>query len=241
MKSLTWDYSANLPPNIQTANFRVWVPDLSRKIRGFICLVPGTNADGRGMAGEVDWQNLATELQFGIIACFFQDVNNASANYCIADNGSGAALLEALDAFADYSGHPEAKTALMVLWGHSAGGQFNFNFACWKPSRVLTFVVNKGAYYYRRTVPRATQKIPALFFLGQRDTQMRIDNITRVFEKYKERGANWQLCKEIAASHDVGKSQQLSIEFFKTVVAAASLPKRLGKVKIDTPCPNGEI
>jgi pimeloyl-ACP methyl ester carboxylesterase len=30
----------------------------------------------------------------------------------------------------------------------SAGGQFNYEFAAWKPDRVAAFVVNKGGIYY---------------------------------------------------------------------------------------------
>ena len=67
--------------------------------------------------------------------------------YYEADKGSGAALLESIKAFGVESKHPELEHAPLLLWGHSARGQFNYDFTCWKPDRVIAFVANKGAYY----------------------------------------------------------------------------------------------
>ena len=51
-------------------------------------------------------------------------------------------------------------------WGMSAGGQFDYEFASWKPERVVAFVVNKGGIYYTALTPRATREVPALLFIG---------------------------------------------------------------------------
>ncbi len=33
---------------------------------------------------------------------------------------------------------------LFYYTGFSAGGQYNYEFASWKPEKVISFVVNKG-------------------------------------------------------------------------------------------------
>ncbi len=43
---------------------------------------------------------------------------------------------------------PEIAQAPLLLWGMSAGGEFNYEFVAWKPERVAAFVVNKGGIYY---------------------------------------------------------------------------------------------
>lgn len=105
----------------------------------------------------------------GVIGCFFRDSTKRSARYRHADNGSGEGLLEALQAFAEAHGRPEVGEASLLLWGHSAGGQFNFNFACLEPDRVIGFVVNKGGYYYDRATDRDVREVPAILFLGKSD------------------------------------------------------------------------
>jgi len=57
--------------------------------------------------------------------------------------------------------------APLILWGHSAGGQYNYEFACWKPDRVIAFIVNKGGFYYTALAPKATRNVPGLFYTGE--------------------------------------------------------------------------
>ena len=80
-------------------------------------------------------------------------------DYARAQDGSGRALLDAMDRFASTTAHPEAATAPLFLWGHSAGGEFNYEFVCWKPERVAAFVVNKGGYYFTHLAPAATRAV----------------------------------------------------------------------------------
>ena len=46
--------------------------------------------------------------------------------------------------FSARSLHPEVASAPLLLWGMSAGGEFNYEFTVWKPERVAAFIVNKG-------------------------------------------------------------------------------------------------
>lgn len=213
-----WDHSENVR-GLTNADFRIWLPSDSEAIRGMIVLVPGANGDGRGQATDRFWQDLAQEIGFGLIACFFKDENKESTNYSHAHNGSGAAVLAALDAAAEEWDRQELKSVPLLLWGHSAGGQFNYNFACWRPQRTLAFVVNKGGFYYDTAASPATRATPAILFMGSRDTEVRNQNITKLFQTYRSRGALWALCEEKDTGHDVGKSREIARTFFKSVVA----------------------
>ncbi|HVX41870.1 MAG TPA: hypothetical protein VHB25_20080, partial [Gemmatimonadaceae bacterium] len=113
-------------------------------------------------------------------------------------------------------------SAPLLLWGMSAGGQFDYEFAAWKPERVLAFVVNKGGIYYTALTPRATRQIPALLFIGGSDLEQRIETITGLFAVNRRGGALWALVNEPGAAHVVGRSKDLSIMFFDDV-----LPMRL--------------
>jgi len=61
--------------------------------------------------------------------------------YAYVKNGSGQALIDILESFVKTSNHPELEFAPLALWGMSAGGEFNYEFACWKPERIIAFVV----------------------------------------------------------------------------------------------------
>jgi hypothetical protein len=74
----------------------------------------------------------------------------------------GRALLDALRAFSERSNHPELVNAPLLLWGFSAGGEFNYEFTAWKPERVVAFVVNKGGIYFSALLPAAARRVPGL-------------------------------------------------------------------------------
>ena len=62
---------------------------------------------------------------------------------------------------------PKLADAPLLLWGMSAGGEFNYEFAAWKPERVVAFVVNKGNVYYTGLASDAARRVPGLLFTGR--------------------------------------------------------------------------
>ena len=74
--------------------------------------------------------------------------------------GSGQALIEAINELSETSDHPELSKSPLAFWGISAGGQFSYEFACWKPERIITFVLNKGGIYYIALAPQNCTKCP---------------------------------------------------------------------------------
>ena len=215
---------AQLPAgsNYAVAAFRFWHPADVKVLHGVLVLVPGSNDDGRAMAQEPFWQAFAQRHQLGLVACCFKDHPHENMNieeYARAGAGSGAALLEALARFATDTQHPEVASASLLLWGHSAGGEFNYEFACWKPERVTAFVVNKGGYYFTHLAPTAARNRPSIFFIGGKDEEFRILSIRGIFAINQKAGAAWKLVVNPSEGHEIGQTREQAVRFFDEVLA----------------------
>lgn len=222
----TADHDSGGPGNnFAKAAFRFWCPDDLATFAGIAVLVPGQDGDGRGMVNDAAWQAFARKHKLALVGCYFTDKpheNRFIEDYALAANGSGQALEDALTAFAKESGHAEAATAPLVLWGHSAGGQFNYEFTCWKPGRVLAFVVNKGGVYFTHLAPEAARNVPGIFFVGENDLEFRKLSIFGIFAQNRRAHAFWTLAVEPKIGHEVGKTRDVAMAFFDSV-----LPLRL--------------
>jgi poly(3-hydroxybutyrate) depolymerase len=191
----------SLPPgkNYNIASFRFWAPATTTPIRAVLVLVPGSNGDGRAMAQDTVWQNFATKHNLAIIACRFTDKaenpERAFENYIAVSHGSGDALQTALTHFADRSKRWEVANAPFLMWGMSAGGQFNFEYVAWKPERVVGFVVNKGGVYYSALLSRASRQVPGILFTGGKDLEFRNNTIVGLFNVNRRGGALWALAE----------------------------------------------
>jgi poly(3-hydroxybutyrate) depolymerase len=220
-----------VPPgaNFDKAEFRFWLPAGEATVRALVVLVPGSNGDGRPMAADAFWQEFATTQQLALVACRFTDKPHDQSfieDYVDVSRGSGQALLDAIGTFAALSKHPEIARAPLLLWGMSAGGQFNYEFVAWKPERVAAFIVNKGGIYYSALVSKAAREVPGFLFVGEKDLQSRIDTITGLFAVNRRGGAVWALVVEPGAGHVVGQSRGLGALLFEEV-----LPMRLGTAR----------
>jgi poly(3-hydroxybutyrate) depolymerase len=212
-----------IPPgaNYDTAEFRLWYPPSTAAVQAILVLVPGSNGDGRPMADEPFWQEFATRHRLAIIACRFTDKPHEQSfieHYVNVSQGSGQALLDALAAFADRAHHPELSSAPLLLWGMSAGGEFNYEFVAWKPERVAAFVVNKGGIYYSALLSRAARDVPGLLFVGEKDLDSRINTIAGLFAVNRRGGALWAFTEEPGVAHVVARSRDLAAALFADVL-----------------------
>src|SRR6185436_10338715 len=103
----------------------------------------------------------------------------------------------------------------LVLWGMSAGGEFNYEFAAWKPERVLGFVANKGGIYYTALAPEAARNVPGILFTGGNDLEFRTNTINGLFAVNRRAGAVWALAEEPGVGHVIGRSRDMSVMFFE--------------------------
>ena len=219
-----------VPPgaNFDDANFRLWVPDGAEVLQAIVLLVPGSNGDGRAQAEDSVWQSFATKNSLALIGVQLTDKPHEQRfieEYVDVSRGSGQALLDVIDAFAARSGHAELASAPLLLWGMSAGGEFNYEFVAWKPERVAAFVVNKGGIYYSALLPRLARETPGLLFTGGEDLRSRVATITGLFALNRRAGALWALAEEPNAGHAVGQSRDMAMAFYEDVLALRGGPE----------------
>jgi hypothetical protein len=210
---LLLDYEIQPRDNFSKAAFRFWSPSYDQPIRGVIVLVPGLNGDGRGKVTDPAWQDLARKYRLALVACFLQ-----GGAYYDAAKGTGDALRDALKDFAQKAARPEIALAPLLLYGESAGGQFNYDFVLWKPDQVMAFVVNKGGYYDHGAATSQIRSIPGLFFLGQKDSDLRIHAITEIWTEGREQGALWALAPQPNSGHEFSKTAPVARIFFDAVL-----------------------
>lgn len=223
---VTLDEAAAPGANYDKAEFRLWLPADAGPVRAIVVMVPGSNGDGRPEVNDATWQAFATRLHLALVGCSFKDKPHAQGfieEYVDVARGTGQALLDTLGVFAGRAKHPELATAPFLLWGMSAGGQFNYEFTAWTPERVAAFVVNKGGIYYTALTAKAARDVPGMLFIGGKDLESRIAIITGLFAVNRRGGALWALAEEPTAAHIVGRSKDLSLIFFEEI-----LPLRLG-------------
>ncbi|MDX2189315.1 MAG: hypothetical protein SFY32_05590 [Bacteroidota bacterium] len=222
----------SIPPgkNFKKAAFRLWYPNEIKTITGIIVLVPGSNSDGRNMVEDSSWVEFAKQNNMALLACYYTDYENESKfveAYCNVSKGSGQALIDAIDKFANKSQHNELSTNKLLLFGFSAGGQFNYEFACWKPERVDAFVVNKGGFYYTALAPKTTREVPGIFFTGEKDLMERKTIVKGIYAMNQRAGALWTFVEEQKIAHDEGQSKKLSIQYFQSVLEIKLIHKPL--------------
>ncbi len=214
--------------NFSKAVFRLWYPDEYKTVAGIIVLVPGSNGDGRNQVTDSLWQGLARKHGFALLGCWFTDFRHDDMmieSYANAAGGSGQALLDVIAGFSSKSGIAEMTGAPLILWGHSAGGQFNYEFACWKPDRVIAFIVNKGGFYYTALASKETRNVPGLFFTGEKDLDARKDIIKGIFSMNRRAGAFWAFAEEPAAGHEVGWTKKMAAVFIDEIIPVR-LPRK---------------
>jgi poly(3-hydroxybutyrate) depolymerase len=215
------DEAAAPGANYDKAEFRFWSPPKAGTLRAVLVLVPGSNGDGRPAAEDSVWQAYAATNKLAIVACRFTDKKHDQSfieDYVNVSHGSGQALLDALTAFAGASHHAELAAAPLLLWGMSAGGQFNYEFVAWKPERVVAFVVNKGGIYYTALAPKAARQVPGLLFIGDSDLDSRITMISGLAALNRRGGALWALTSEPGVGHAVARSRDLGAILFAEVL-----------------------
>lgn len=211
----------------KTAKFRLWY-DKDSAPRAIITVTPGSGGDGRVEIGR--WKKFASSQKCAVLGVYLTDVDaKIDEDYIDAKHGSGRALLAALCEFDTHLGIP-LKNLPLLMWGFSAGGEFNYEFACYRPDRVGAFVVNKGGIYYTALAPAATRQVPSMWFIGGRDMIYRKAGIHGIYTMNRAVGAtDWALDLDPGADHEIGDSVDLSAKFFRKVLDG-NFKKELGLV-----------
>jgi poly(3-hydroxybutyrate) depolymerase len=221
--ALAETYDVSQPPgnNFDKAEFRLWLPENIDFVRATLVLVPGSNSDGRDQVENRLWQSLAEEQHLAVVAIHMTDKTHEDMfveHYVDVRRGSGDAFLTALDQLGKLSGHPEISAAPLLLWGMSAGGEFNYEFALWRPDRVAGFIVNKGGIYYSALASAEARTVPGLFFVGTEDLAFRNDIIRGIFSINRRAHARWALIEQDGVAHAVAGSDLIAADFYRQVI-----------------------
>jgi len=241
-------FDVRIPPggNFDKAEFRLWLPDEFSILKGVLVAVHGSNFDSRPWVKQSSWKEFVESRNVDVRASYWQDIarrhslallgcnltdkpheNMFIEEYCKVDEGSGQALLDALRELSEQSGHPELSEAPLAFWGISAGGQFNYEFACWRPERTITFVLNKGGIYYTALASQAARSVPGVLYVGEKDSPFRNGIINGIFSMNRRANALWALTVEPNAVHEAARSLEMSEAYFNEVIPLR-LPKKPG-------------
>lgn len=195
-------------------SLRLWIPDNLKTVREILVLVPGRNGDGRGMAADPEWRALAERAPCALLAC-----KMTGDFYQSADTWSGQVLLHGLRQLGAMSCHPELERASLLFFGHSAGAHFTASFLGWRPDRIAGFaIVNGGHDRWSATAVKA--RIPALWVLGEDDSDTVREAMADGFTKGRRQGGPWVFAIQPGAGHELGKARPLILAFFDTIFQA---------------------
>ena len=230
------DFSFYDGENFQLAEFRFWNPNINDDYNGILVLTPGINRDGREAVLDTVLQKFATRHNLIIVASHFKNYeSNNNLRYRDASKGSGEILLKSIEKYSQEISNKNINELPLLLYGFSAGGQYNFEFASWKPERVISFVVNKGGYYDTAVASSDTQKVPGIFFIGEDDLYYRNNLILGIYSANRSQGANWTLITEKDTKHSPKNSKDLSISFFESIMTKRLKDNKLVEINSDNP------
>lgn len=202
--------------NFSLALFRIWLPPADSPVKGVLAVLPGSDADGTPIADDPRWQAVAAKWNYALLGIAFT-TRPSTTPYYRAEDGTGKALLSALDELSVTSGHPELKNVPIAILGHSQGGQFAFHFTCFQPQRVIVFATIKGGYYDVKPTD-AARAVPGLLFTGELDSEFRRENIRRLFDANPWPSSKWAYVSEPKMAHELGRCLDLIIPFFGAVI-----------------------
>ena len=108
------------------------------------------------------------------------------------------AVLEALETFAEMSGHAELAHAPIFFWGYSWGGMYTHGFMRLRPDRVIGFFMDRGAIGVIDVGD--ARHVPGYLMTGEFDGF--IGAMKSLFRENRRLGAPWALAVELDTGHD---------------------------------------
>ena len=207
-----YDYNA-VPESFDTYNtamFRIYIPENTDTVKGVFHYVKPFNSDSRSVVNDTIYRDLCEKNGFALLGSLLdsRDFNG----------GIGDALLDALDNFSSVSDHLELRNTTIFFNGTSWGGQWAYDFALWKPEKVIGLITHKGGYHTEGYAGK-TVDVPVYMFIGENDLDYRITNLTSIFNTNRPYGAPWILAMEPNTGHSSVKDTFLLFTYFRTITA----------------------
>ncbi len=218
----SWDTA--VPPadgaKYKSADFRLWLPENVRHVRGILIRQHGCGRKGLDHADDVMWQALAKKHDCALLGSHFVQ-DKECADWFDPANGSEKALLTALKTFAKESEHPEMVDAPWAIWGHSGGALWAMHMMNRHPERTIAVFARSQAV---TTMDAKTLDIPTILNYGIKEITGRFEkvhlNSQEAFTKYRAKQAFWATAIDPKAEHDCRNNRHLAMPFFDAALMA---------------------
>jgi hypothetical protein len=221
------DWTCSINPgeggNFNLAEFGLWVPDPKNvsDLKAILVLLGHFNSNTLGLLNSKDWQKYAMDNHLALLAARIENFQiPTDYPYFEAGNGSGDALMLALEAIANKNNIPRVASLSFLFRGYSAGGMFSYYFSAYKPERVIAFSNIRG--WDLVNMGDENKNIPALFLLGENDTLDGVpkDIVQQVVLNKRRNNGLWAFAVEPGVDHysDLDKADSLTVKFFSSVL-----------------------
>ncbi len=207
------------------AEWRIWIPEGVEKLRGVVVhqhgCGNGSGDGGRTAVYDLQWQELARKHDCALIASSFRLDDRPCEQWCDPRNGSAKSFLDALDYFAEYTGHDELKVVPWALWGHSGGGQWVGSMTQLYPRRVVAAWLRSGC---PDTVVKTFDELPMnddvlntpmILNIGAREYDIGFVWVScwQYYGKMRAKNAKIGLLIDPTTHHETGASRYPAIRF----------------------------
>ena len=178
--------------SFSTANFSIYIPEDIDTLKGIYAYMHGFGGDSRLIVQDTLMRELSKSIKFALLGVQLDNMH--------MDSGIGNSLIEAKAFFAGESNHVELINSPIFFDGYSWGGQWSYHYTVWKPDDVIAFITMKGGYH-DTTYSENALNVPGYMFIGEYDSDYRIENLTDIFLKHRGSGAKWALAMEPNSGH----------------------------------------
>ena len=190
----TYDFSdtPNENETFSVADFSLYIPENIDTIRGVYAYMHGFGGDSRYIVQDSIMRALVEHIDFALMGVRLDNMH--------MDSGIGNSLIDAKNSFAEQSNHNELIFSPLFFEGYSWGGQWSYHYTKWRPQDVIAFITMKGGYHDTTYAANAIH-VPGYMFIGENDSDYRIENLTSIFLAHRPLGAIWTLAMEPNAGH----------------------------------------
>jgi hypothetical protein len=206
--------------------FSLYIPAGLARVRGVYVTLPGNKH-----------QTLVDEAQLGgytpMVCISGQRAFVENVGFALmgagGPGGEAAPVLEALQALAERTRHPELATVPLIVDGYSMGSVRTLDLLRVCPERILAFTsMNFMKHDY--LPPDAARKVPGLLYTGPKDQYGR--GYPAAFAANRSKGALWALIVQPGVGHTVGDCPALLYPFYTDIIRARLVESADGRVSL---------
>jgi hypothetical protein len=208
--------------NFSYAAVQCWVPASLTEIKGVLCIILHPLDNGGALLKEPNpWIELAARHDHALVAVAFVESRDKTKHWHTANQGSGRALLAALDELAGETGLPAFRYAPATIGGVCAAGQFAYEFAAFAPARTKAFFTIGGGMHDVAHAAEASGASGVLIGTPDRG-DWAVENILSLFSEGRKYGAPWAFALETIETYDTGGCSLLVGQFLEGLMSSQS-------------------